>query len=355
MKNLHRKIPKAKLLKGLKKMDESKNSSVSTSLVNSKTLNTTTKPAQSKRFSTKFKVNISRKSVGPKTEVKQKNTIQSMFEKQREKSQIEHSQANESVDEVVNDSVVSEDRANESTVSVMEIQTVADSSPQKDETNATEGTTNTTEKVTDETVLVMGNLHNRLTRRNSISIHTPTKTSPSKATPQKIAGNTVALLCSARKRQTLFIPTMNATVEETEQNPSLAENDVTPNKTINKSVPMEICADPNTKKCNSQVRQLLDAELASTPISGSDRSVDENRKDLMKSTFRRRNTVYTPQPMDETKVRGSKITPFSSPRRKTMIARGAPKVKPLNGSLPETAETQSCDAVLTPASNLKAG
>lgn len=356
MKNLHRKIPKAKLLQGLKKMDESKNSSVSTSLTTSKTLNATiTKSAQPKRLSTTFKVKTSRKSVGPKTEIKQKNTIQSMFEKQVEKTRIENSQANESLDEFVSDSTVNQDTANQSSVSVPEIQSVADSRPKKDETKATEGTTNTIETTTDETVLVTGNLHNRLTRRNSISIHTPTKASPSKGTPEKNAGNTATLLGSARKRHTLFIPTMNATVEETEQNPSLAKNDATPNKTINKSVPMEICVDPNAKKCNSQVRKLLDIELASTPIAGPDCSVTENRKDLLKSTFRRRNTVYTPEPMHETRIHGSTINPFSSPRRKTMIPRGEPKIKPLNGSPPDTAKTQSCDAVLTPASNSMAG
>lgn len=357
MKNLHRKISKAKLLQGLKKMDESKNSSVSTSLASAKTLNTTTKSAQPKRLSTTFKVTTIRKSVGPKTEVKQHNTIRSMFEKQAEKSRIENSQANESLNEVANDSVVSEDTVNQSSFSEPEIETVPPLgiNPQKDGTEATEGKTNTTETPTDETVLVTGNLHNRLTRRNSISISTPTKTSPNKATPQKKTGNTAILLGSARKRHTLFIPTMNATVEETEQNLSLAKNDTTPNKTINECVPMEICANPNAKKCNSLVRQLLDTELVNTPIAGPNRSVTENRKDLLKSTFRRRNTVYTPQPMDETKARGSTITPFSSPRRKTMIPRGASKIKPLNSSPPEMAETQSCDAVLTPASNSIAG
>lgn len=357
MKNLHRKISKAKLLQDLKKMDESKNSSVLTSLAGAKTLNTTTKSAEPKRLSTTFKVTTTRKSVGPKTEVKQTNTIRSMFEKQAEKSRIENSQANESLNEVANDSVVIEDTVNQSNFSESEIETVPqlDISPQKDETEATEDTTNTTETPTDETVLVTGNLHNRLTRRNSISISTPTKTSPKKATPQKMTGNTAILLGSARKRHTLFIPTMNATVEETEQNLSLAKNDTTPNKTINKSVPMEICADPNVNKCNSQVRQLLDTELTNTQIAGPNRSVSENRSDLLKSTFRRRYTVYTPQPMDETKARGSTITPFSSPRRKTMIPRGASKIKPLNGSPPETDETQSCDAVLTPASNSIAG
>lgn len=354
MKNLHRKIPKAKLLQGLKKMDESRNASVSTSLVSSsKASNTTTKATQPKRLSMTFKINTSRKSVGPKAEVNQKNTntIRSMFEKQVEKNRIENSQASESLDEVVNDSVVSEDTANQSIASEPEIKTVAGSSPQKDEAKATEGTTNTT----DQTVLVTGNLHNHLTRRNSISIQTPTKAPPGKATPKKVAGNTVALLGSARKRHTLFIPTMNATVEETEQNPSLAKTDATPNKTINKSIPMEICPDRNVKKCNSHVRQLLDAELANTPIAGPDRSVTENRKDVLKSTFRRRNTVYTPQPMDETKIRGSTIAPFSSPRRKTMIPTGATKVKPLNRSTPETAESQSCDAALTPTSSSIAG
>lgn len=334
-------------------MDENRNASLSTSLVSSdKASNTATKATQPKRLSMTFKINTSRKSVGPKTEVKQTNTIRSMFEKQVEKKRMENSQAIESLDEIVNDSAVSEDTANQSAASEPKIKTVTDNRPQKDEANATEGTTNTT----DQTVLMTGHLHKHLTRRNSISIQTPTKAPPSKATPKKVAGNAVALLGSARKRHTLFIPTMNATAEETEQNTSLVQrNGATPNTTINKSISMEICPDRIVKKCNSHVRQLLDAELANTPKAGPDRSVTENHKDVLKSTFRRRNTVYTPQPMDETKIHGGTIAPFSSPRRKTMIPRGATKVKPLNGSTPETAASQSCAAVSTPTSSSIAG
>lgn len=325
MKNLHRKIPKAKLLLGLKKLDESNNSSLSSSTIASKSISSIPKLTQSKKTTTTTtttittpKVNTSRKSLSQKCDDKPKNTIRSMFEKQLIKSQIENSQI---IETTANDT---------ETMAVLENETnneIIDDSTKINGTN-----------VADETILVTGNLHKRLTRRNSITIHTPTK-----STPTKSEMDSSSFLNSARKRRTLFTPSIKPTIEETDQSiESIHEN-----KTINNTVPMELCDESASKKCNSQVRQLLDVELKNTPINVRN-SMADGKRNLLKSTLRR-GTIHTPQPMEETSVRNSTITP--SQRRKTINVKSA--IKKQSASPPELTETQSCDAILTPTNSVR--
>ncbi|XP_031632861.1 uncharacterized protein LOC116346784 isoform X2 [Contarinia nasturtii] len=93
MKNLHRPIPKSKILEGLKKHNES-DSSISTSSVIDKTpspnLMDTYLNRKSLAPTTLPKVTQSRKSIFKKVDEKPKNTIRSMFMKQLEKSRTDN-------------------------------------------------------------------------------------------------------------------------------------------------------------------------------------------------------------------------------------------------------------------------
>lgn len=342
MKNLHRPIPKSKILEGLKKS----NTLVSSSSID-KTLNSSPN-VSSTRTSTplglikKTTTTIqSRKSVAnlKLVEEKPKNTIRSMFQKQMEKSRIlDSSQMNGGIlDEV-------------DTVPNITNQTT-DLDSEKQELNG--------DNETHGICLVTGSLHKRLTRRNSITVQTPTKT------PLKSNANAEisSVLSSAKKRRcTMFTPSKISFDEKEEDimgnktnNTTQDKNNQDGDKTVNKTVEMEICNGPSNgvaNKCNNKVRQLLNTELlVNTPRDKGPNGI-ANSFAQPNSSVRRR-TTYTPQIMDETKVQNnttisSSITPISSSvqRRKTMNMNA-------NASTPRTIpdaliETKSCDAVLTP-------
>lgn len=316
MKNLHRPIPKSKILEEFKKqLNDVPDSSLSTSngIVNS----TVMSPNISQRVLTKksilasggettvTKPNQSRKSLGKIKfcNEKPKNTIRSLFEKQLEKSRIESSQINSSSD-------AEADKTNN-------IDETLDLSKSKID-----------EKTNDANCLVtVGSLHKRLTRRNSITLQTPTK-------KPNIEEESSIMSSTKKRRCTMFTPSKPSIEEEEEGddiqidiNKTIVRDDGIVNdgnKTVNKLIPMEICnfepKNKETNKCNSRVRQLLNEELSKTPSNVKESTGNSNKILPMNSSSLRRRTTYTPHAMEETKVQNNFTgTPISlTQRRKTM-------------------------------------
>lgn len=335
MKNLHRPIPKSKLLEGLKKHNET-NSSLTTSLCNG--FSKTTFNASTWNVTKRAPTNGANKSIPRKSLAKTKpdvtkpqNTVRSLFEKQIEKSRIENSQTKNS------------NSSGSDTLKASEEQSIAERSPEKSKVN----------EQTSETCLVTGSLHKRLTRRNSMTMHTPTKNTEE---PTSAAS-------SLRKRRcTIFTPSKPSIDEEEEDDAFVTASTRKPeaktNQTVDESVAMDVCNGPKSNtanKCNSKVRQLLDSDLLNTtPRDNGSKESAINSFVPPKSCLRRR-TTYTPQAMEETKVvQVNAITPISSSqRRKTMIpkANATPILKSvhLDDAL---MESKSCDAVLTPTNKI---
>lgn len=330
MKKLHRPIPKSKLLEGLKKHNET-NSMLSTSNVNNKSNFLTSSPNVTKRAPANgLSKSISRKSFAKKPDTaKPQTTIRSLFDKQMEKSRVENSQA-------MNSSKLELKASDE--------QSIAERSPEKSKVD----------EQTSETCLMTGPLHKRLTRRNSMTMHTPTKKPEESATP--------ATPASLRNRRcTIFTPSKPSIDEEEEDDAFAAETTrksvAKANQTVDKSIAMDICNEPKSNtanKCNNMVRQLLNTDLLNTPRDNGSKESAMNKFAQPKSNLRRR-TTYTPQAMDETKlVQVNAITPISSiQRRQTMNpkANATPVLKSVQLT-DALMETKSCDAVLTPTNKI---
>lgn len=278
----------------------------------------------------------SRKSIG-KSDDKPKNTIRSMFMKQ--------------IDKKKTDGCSQETSINES-------QDVVDATPTKNGGD----------------ILCVGNLHKRLTRRNSMTLQTPTKTN-SQVDSTNVTGSSVQLSTPTsiqKRRRTMFTPAMKTTViqEEISESPSdiltPTENIPIVNKTNHEPSAMEVCNDINPNdidKCNNKPRQLLYDELPKTPSKslqtlpdGKDVKRSNSAKKLAPTSPRlvlRRRTLYTPQPMDETNVKQSDITPIPNKLRRTTINFGATNTKSYAiNKMPDLNDTTSCDAVLTPSNKV---
>lgn len=343
MQNLYREIAKFKLIVEKRKENDgnpssTKSTSSSTASASKKTVNSSKKPSpkaqNTKRLSLpQAKTNATRKSIA-KTEttaVKPKNTIRSMFQKQLEKSKIEISENSQLENNTVNGtSMNSNDRSN-------------GDDKQEEEGDAIVNSTN--ESAVNETMLVPGSAHKRLTRRNSMSIQTPTKLS------SQLNGSSTSLNSGRKQRRTLFTQTLKTSVEENdvsnEKSISIA------NQTILNSQEMDVC-EPNdktvaTNKCNSQVRQLLNAELAKKSLTSTPNG-KTNFGDMQSISSRlRRRTMYTPQPMDETDMQNDSIDKIDGTKRRTTINPNSTikKSRFTVGNPPELQSTQSCDAILT--------
>lgn len=353
MKNLHRPIPKSKILESLKKTGTAPSSSQSSSsaaidrTMNASASVTLARKAASLCVPTKPTTTSmiqARKSLGRKLAVdakQQKNTIRSMFQKQLEKSQtLESSQLN-------GDTTLNNEVNTPETVDQM-----ADVEPTQKDEQIVENATNA------GTSLVTGSLHKRLTRRNSMSMQTPTKNTPLKSNAN---AEISSVLSSVKKnrRCTMFTPS-KCSIEEDDETDRNSLNVI--NKTVNKTVEMELCnggpAKTATNKCNSKVRQILNTELLQkTPTVVRKPNGIANVFAAPNSSLRRR-TTYTPQVMDETNVQSFSsstpvVTPSMAQRRKTMNVNAmasTPRstMSKTSSILDELIETKSCDAVLTP-------
>lgn len=330
MKNMSRPIPKAKILEGLKKRDETTLSTSSyidqSNQTTNKTQNSLTKMMRTSL--TTLKSSQPRKSIGKKIDVKPQNTIRSMFQKQMEKSRIENSQANGTLNQMamlnLNDSTTPE-KSDEA-----QPKTTQDAKPQDAEVDAQQSNVS----------LMTGPLHKRLTRRNSMTMHTPTKTTAEAHTE----------ISSVKKRRcTVFMPSFNSTIEENDDKVVGANKTdsskcgISENVTINKTIAMDMCGAPKTvdeNKCNSKVRNLLNSELMATP-----RSLTGSVKKVQASSSLRRRTTYTPRPMEETKMQSAVHTPISAVKgRQTMNFNISSQTKPANP--PDLIQTKSCEAIV---------
>lgn len=344
MQNLHKKIPKSKLLEQLKRQDECL--SLPSSPAN-KTPDAAKKPPAVRSVSTPRLPKPStaaRRSLAKPANEPPKNTIRAMFQKQLEKSLQEQSQS--SVDD-------SGDEARTSPTTLKTIDTISSKVEQIAISSAGESTT---------LMLAPGSAHKRLTRRNSMTVQTPTKADPKPSES--------ALQQSRRKRRcTLFEPSFIDAIAEDDTAASKAAAESPGNGTILQSQSMDVCeksAHVAETKCNNRTRQLLNAELCqstSTPVTKKQLSfaVDSaSDNSSTKANRLRRQTMYTPQPMDETEMLGdsSLVAPSAatSLRRKTINANATQGLaRSLHANLPELESTKSCDAILTPTNKANNG
>lgn len=338
MKNLHRPIPKSKILEGLKKSTTLSSSTMDKTMNASANISSARKTTPSSLLTKTSATTQARKSIVRKIgDEKPKNTIRSMFQKQLEKSRTAESPQ---MDNEINPTVIELYNEEQSIDSI-------------------------------STSLVTGSLHKRLTRRNSITVQTPTKTAPKLNANIEIS----SVPSNVKKRRcTMFIPSkISFDEEEEEEDTTRNKTTITQdksnqdgNRTVNKTVEMEICNGPSNdeaNKSNSKVRQLLNTELMKTS-----RDIRTNGLANMfapSNVSVRRRTTYTPQHMDETKVQNStSVTPMSllTQRRKTMNVNANVIVSSPRSAAKITAaisdaltETKSCDAVLTPTNKTITG
>lgn len=424
MKNLHRPIPKSKILEELKKTNEnrgnqsatasrttsllSSSSMISQSMVQNGTPNNLQRSLAQRKATTTIdgatiKIGSNRKSLNKKpalNDQKPKNTIRSMFAKQLEMSQREKSQINGAIDQIttlnINDNKESENKEQHATGN--------DASHNDDDKTA--ATVTQTANTNGEEILVNGSLHKRLTRRNSMTLRTPTKSTPTAAAKSDdIVPTTPSSI--KKRRCTMFTPSLKASIEEDIFDASISENNVTAStqstdstvtssnktvlvtdKTLNKSTSMDVCNQSRPRntmsisQSNSKVRQLLNDDLSKNSCeassiteasSSSSMSGIEGNKFLqpkIRLPLHTRRTTFTAQPMDETKVlhcndnnSSTSSTPVSlTKRRVTMningradvdvgVGLGTPHSKVVR-NLPELNKSNSCDAILTPTNKI---
>lgn len=217
----------------------------------------------------------------------------------------------------------------------------------------------------DEGILQPGGLHKRLTRRNSITLQTPTKTNAQSVDSMNNESVHPSTPSSVKRRRcTMFTPSARTESIEEEQDSSPTEKgSKLENKTINESRPMEICGDPKQSegiaKFNNKTRQMILNGLPKTPAASFQTSLNGNMRSTselsstQRSSILRRRTLYTPQPMDETNVLNGDVTPTN--RRKTMNFNEtkSPTFMPENPS--ELNDSTSCDAILMPSNSKLAG
>lgn len=335
MKNLQRPIPKSKILEELKKPHANSSLSSSKTIISSPNISQRSMVRKTVA-SAPAKTIVPRKSLGAKkSNDKPTCTIRSMFAKQLEKSQVESSQINGTIDKITSLDINDTD--------------LVEKSPEK-----VNGKTPTKSEQMSDITLVTGSLHKRLTRRNSMSIPTPTKSAPK----TDAVDSPTKLTNSIRKRRcTMFMPSFTGAIDE-EQNTDIVENSTTlpdksllcTDKTVNKSMAMDVCNESKNEvatKCNSKVRQLLNNELSkSTRESGINGMDNKFVQPALRSA---RRTTFTAQAMDETKVQSSTNTPVSlTKRRLTMNNHASITPRSKLASRPDLNESKSCDAVLTP-------
>lgn len=338
MKNLHRPIPKAKILEGLKKSTTFSSSLISNS-ISSPNVSTARKTIQSSLTTKSTSMIQARKSLGGRKLVdeKPKNTIRSMFQKQLEKSRIQ--ECSQTSDDTFDEVVKAPNSTNQTT----------DVEPEKEESNFDKESNVGVES--NGTCLVTGSLHKRLTRRNSMTVQTPTKSILKSNVNPEIS----SVLSSVKKRRlTMFTPS-KVSIDENEATTTPEKLSQDGNNTINKTVEMDICNGPIndvvSNKCNSKVRQMLNNELLlNTPR-------EKKITTFIQPNSSHRRTTYTPLGMDETKVQNSTITPISSAtqRRKTMNVNAIASTprSTTTRTMPDALiETKSCDAILTPTNKI---
>lgn len=399
MKNLQRPIPKSKILEELKKANDShanqsatvasKTAPSSQSLISQSLVSTNSSPniTQRKAATASTKPSQSRKSLSKKVE-KPKNTIQSMFAKQLEKSQRENSQINGTIDQIttlnINDS---------NAISGQVSETV-------DETTANDRDINPSQEI-----LVNGSLHKRLTRRNSMTLRTPSKSITTTQSDDIVPATPSSI---KKRRCTMFTPSLKLSIEEeisdtkvscdataskTTNTPASASSSSTTdstqtssnktvivaNKTLNKSIAMDVCNVQSkaretrnagaVTKGNSIVRQLLNDDLSkssheSSSLLGTSASSMEGSQFLqpkIRLPLQTRRTTFTVQSMDETKVLQSSSnigatsgtsTPVSLTKRRNTLNTNARTATPLSKVGAELNKSNSCDAILTPTNKI---
>lgn len=391
MKNLHRPIPKSKILQELKKTNETngnKSTASQSHISQTPPTNSQSSLAQRKTATTAnaasgSKTAGARKSLSKKRiDEKPKNTIRSMFAKQLEMSQRSNeqsSQINGTLDKITTLNINESGAADKGEAAV----------PRDDELH---------EKTTAASVeiLVSGSLHKRLTRRNSITLKTPTKAANESDDIVPVTPSSIK-----KRRCTMFTPSLKSSIEEDIFDVSEASPASTPatastgtsatssnqtviaaDKTLNKSVAMDVCNQSKSDKinrnntpCTSKVRQLLNDDLSKRSCNSSLSSSVSDANQFMQPKIRlplqSRRTTFTVQPMDETKLlqnssrngitpinNHSDGTPVLNKRRNTMyVNAGAstptttttttPHAKMVRNLL-DLNKSNSCDAILTP-------
>lgn len=344
MKRLHRPIPKSKILGELKKTHE--NSSILSTTANKTVFGSPNVSQRSMIRKTTASLPVKavhpRKSLGPKKlDEPPKNTIRSMFAKQLEKSQTDYSQVDSSQMNGTIDQITS--------LNINDALAV-EKSPGKEDDKVSNS------EQTGDISLVTGSLHKRLTRRNSMTISTPTKSTPKSDVVDSTTAT--AITNSMKKRRcTMFAPSFKGYIDE-EQDTSIDSNSsaltdktiLTADKTVHRSMAMDVCNESKGEaaiKCNSKVRQLLNNELSKTPRENGKNGMDS--KFVLPASRLNRRTTFTAQAMDETKVQSSSNTPVSvTKRRMTMNVQASSTPRAKVANRPDLNESKSCDAVLTP-------
>lgn len=431
MKNLHRPIPKSKILEELKKTNESHaNQSVAATAVAATTTAKTTTSSSSQSLisqsiiscspnisqstltqrkaatattggasiKSKLVSSQSRKSMSKKVDEKPTNTIRSMFAKQLEKSQLEKSQLEKSQINGAIDQITTLNLSDG----------IGTSGKQSDGPIDESTTTNDNGKnhsiiEPSQEILVSGSLHKRLTRRNSMTLRTPTKSVTTTTQSDDIVPATPSSI--KKRRCTMFTPSLKLSIEE--ENGSSGDDTTTTtrkttssssssfstastltpanktvltnaDKTLNKSIAMDVCnrskprntsPSPSTvTQCNSKVRQLLNDDLSKSSNASSSSSGIDGSKFLqpkIRLPLQTRRTTFTVQPMDETKVlqinsssssnfstsNSSTSTPVSLTKRRNTMNINARSATPQSTVVAELNKSNSCDAILTPTNN----
>lgn len=423
MKNLHRPIPKSKILEELKKTNESygnhqststapvkmaASSSSSQSLISQTTINCS--PNISQRTLTQRKATAttggatiksgqSRKSLSKKVDEKPKNTIRSMFAKQLEKSQI-----NGTIDQITTLNINGGSGASRKESEKID-ESITDDNDGKNQSTSTINPS--------QEILVNGSLHKRLTRRNSMTLRTPTKSVTTTQSDDIVPATPSSI---KKRRCTMFTPSLKLLIDEeisdsnnddnttstttkTSSSSSSSTASSTPlnrtivsvaDKTLNKSVAMDVCNQSKTRstntvtQCNSKVRQLLNDDLSKSSRESSSSSlvtstsrIDGNKflQPKIRLPLQTRRTTFTVQPMDETKVlqcngnsnsnaststnstsNSSNLnTPVSLTKRRNTMNINARTATPQSKVVAELNKSNSCDAILTPTNNKISG
>lgn len=325
-KILNRKIPKSKILELTTTATAPKHATPSTALsklaistpnnvsIKSTKLFSSATKGSSEKPKTINNGSISKRLSHSNLEQKQKNTIRSMFIKQIEKSQ--------------NTSNVGPN-ANEASINETSRPILVNLTDAEKSHLELDGSKSNTGEI-----LVPGNMHRRLTRRNSMTIHQLDESN------DFVIAETTPINNKSRRR-TMFTPATNQTTIREEDDANNVSNElVNDNKTIHKTALMEESLDRTGETmCNNLISEpKTPSRTANKLPDGLNRQRSNSAKKAtttLKSVLRRR-TLYTPLPMEETNVQeSSNLTP--NMRRKT-----------LNFNLDATHElldTSSCDAI----------
>lgn len=216
----------------------------------------------------------SRKTMNGNVEPPPKNTIRSMFQKQMEKSQ-----STPASQDSISDQLAAIDLAK------------VPASPKPSEKSSLAKVPASPKP---SELKMPGSLHKRVTRRNSLSMPQANADEIEK-TPVPMPSN------KTPARKTMYTPRVSDVMEEEKSGPSPALAAVA-NKTVNQTAMMDIDKTVS-QKCNNTKTAQRNTIIVETPTEGI------NQKQWLLNSLSKRKTLYTPQPVDETSMVESRMTP----------------------------------------------